>query len=84
MRQLNGGMGLFTMLDGYLPSGVGLVRLSDIAVDYFLPTGGEPRRMTFVDEESKPNSRLFGQGAELKLLRYVVSSTPPAARAHEP
>jgi hypothetical protein len=75
-RQLNCGMGHFSLLDGYLPSKVGLVRLSSNPNFYFVPTVGEPAPLCFVDEQSNPGSRLFGQGAEMRLLRYVVSSTP--------
>jgi hypothetical protein len=82
LRQLNCGMGLFTLLDGYLPSRAGLVRLSDSA-SYFLPPLGQPVPLTFVDEQSKLSSRLFGQGAEIKLQRYVVSSVYTTASAQQ-
>ncbi|HYO53603.1 DUF6081 family protein [Archangium sp.] len=75
MRQLNCGMGMFTLLDGYLPSKVGLVRVSSAPNNNFFPPLGEPFPITFVDEQSQLSNRLFGQGAELKSLRYVVSST---------
>ncbi|MDC0714789.1 DUF6081 family protein [Stigmatella sp. ncwal1] len=79
MRQLNCGMGMFTLLDFYLPSGAGLVRLSDASNNYFVPSSTEPVPLTFVDEKSKDSSRLFGQGAELRVTRYVVSSSPVKA-----
>lgn len=70
-RQLAFGMGLFTLLDGALGSGPGLVRLSD-REQYRTPRGGKGQALTFVDEHSRPESRLFGQGAELSVSSYVV------------
>lgn len=75
-RQLNGGMGLFTLLDGYLPSGQALVRLSSAENFYFNPLAGEPEPQTFVDEASAEQSRLFGQAAELRMERFAVESVP--------
>lgn len=74
--QLNFGMGMFTLLDGDLPSGKALVRLSNAPNFYFDPLQGEPTPQTFVDEESKASSRLFGQGAELRVSRLSVQSAP--------
>jgi hypothetical protein len=71
-RQLDFGMGLFTLLDGRLPSGTALVRLSSAPGYYFDPARGAPATQTFVDEESRPDSKLFGQGAELRVQRYAV------------
>jgi hypothetical protein len=75
-RQLDFGMGMFTILDGDLPSGKALVRLSDAPNFYFDPLQGEPTPQTFVDEESKASNRLFGQGAELRVARVSVESAP--------
>lgn len=75
-RQLNFGMGMFTILDGDLPSGRALVRLSNAPNFYFDPLQGEPMPQTFVDEESKASSRLFGQGAEMRVARLTVESAP--------
>ena len=59
-RQLNCGMALFTLLDaGLPPSGAGLVSLEP---QYVFPTA-------FV---GGPN--LFGQGAELRVARFEVST----------
>jgi hypothetical protein len=74
-RQLAPGMGMFSMLDGVRPDGYGLVRLSNLPDFYFDPHREAPPR--FVDEASRPESRLFGQGAELRVRRYVV--TAPAS-----
>ncbi|MDQ3973326.1 MAG: DUF6081 family protein [Actinomycetota bacterium] len=73
-RQLDCGMGMFSLLDGDLPSGAALVRLSSAPGFYFDPTTGEPAAQSFVDEHSVDASRLFGQGAEMRIKRYVVSS----------
>lgn len=75
-RQLNFGMGLFTLLDAALPSGTALVRLSSVPGFYFDPRQGEPAEQTFVDEESRDSSRLFGQGAELRVQGFVVEQLP--------
>jgi hypothetical protein len=73
-RQLDCGMGMFTLLDGDLPSGSALVRLSSAPDFYFDPALGEPVAQTFQDDASLVTNRLFGQGAELHVQRYVVSS----------
>lgn len=77
-RQLSCGMGMFSILDGALPehSGTGLVRLSGADLFYFDPTTGVPNPSTFLDNKSLESNRLFGQGAEFTMSRYVVSSTP--------
>ncbi|MFD2078421.1 hypothetical protein SAMN05421678_11436 [Actinopolymorpha cephalotaxi] len=74
-RQLACGMGMFTLLDGYCPTGTSLVKLGDGPTGYFDPNVGEPTPSTFVDPSSLPSSRLFGQGARLDVRRVVVSST---------
>ncbi len=73
-RQLSGGMGMFTLLDGALPSGQALVRLSDAPNVYFDTLAGEPTAQTFVDEESAEANRLFGQGSELRISTFTVES----------
>ena len=74
-RQLSFGMGMLTLLDGAWPTGKGLVRLSS-ATTYFRPQEGEPAEQSFVDEESGDASRLFGQGAELTISDYTVTTAP--------
>ncbi len=74
-RQLDFGMGLFTLLDGAHRRGPGLVRLSD-AHTYYAPDVGEPHVLAFVDEESPAESRLFGQGAEMHIESYTVHCEP--------
>lgn len=73
-RQLNGGMGMFTLLDGALPSRRALVRLSGIEGTYFHPEHGEPATQVFVDETSVDGSRLFGQGARLRVASFTVEN----------
>ncbi|HYH95013.1 DUF6081 family protein [Hyalangium sp.] len=73
LRQLNGGMGLLTLLDA-VESGRSLVRLCGAPGFYNPPPSGAKHE--FLDEKSLPGSRLFGQGAELRMQRFVISSTP--------
>lgn len=75
-NQLNCGMGLLNLLDGSGPGGDGLVRLSNAPGFYFDTEAGAPTPEGFVDEASAASSRLFGQGAELRMKRYAVSSRP--------
>jgi hypothetical protein len=80
-NQLDGGLGLFTLLDGYRPSNQALVRLSTAEGFYANPGNGHvaaPGAGYFRDEQSAPGSRLFGQGAELRAQTWVVSSGRPA------
>lgn len=74
-RQLSFGMGMLSLLDGSWPTGRGLVRLSR-ATTYYRPDTGMPTEQSFVDEDSAESSRLFGQGAELSISDYVVTSEP--------
>lgn len=76
-RQLCNGMGLFTLLDAYLPSKRSLVRLSNSPGFYFNPEMGPPAEAAFVDGQSMRGSRLFGQGASLRMRRTVISSVRP-------
>lgn len=73
-RQLNGGMGMFSLLDGARPgqAGAALVRLSSAEDFYFAPAVGQPRPQTFLDDKSARAGRLFGQGASLTVARYTV------------
>lgn len=73
-NQLNCGMGMFTLLDAHKPSNIGLVRLSSSPNFYFNPEVGPPEAETFIDNDSLLSNRLFGQGAELRMKKYVVSS----------
>lgn len=75
-HRLNGGLALVTLLDGASAGGPELVRLSSAEDFYFHPGKGAPQDQAFVDEESRPESRLFGQGAALSVSRFVVGSTP--------
>lgn len=73
-RQLDCGMGTFTLLDGHRPPDIGLVRLSESP--YFNPLFGKPVPGSFADSLSLTSNRLFGQGARLNVWLYVVSSVP--------
>lgn len=73
-RQLSGGMGLLNLLDGALPSGRALVRLSEVEGTYFDTLEGEPVVQTFIDDTSAEASRLFGQGAQLGMEHFTVES----------
>jgi hypothetical protein len=75
-RQLACGMGMFTLLDASRPGSQnpGLVRLSTAQGFYFNPFVGQPTAQRFVDDSSQPSKRLFGQGAELKVGDFIVSS----------
>ena len=82
-RQLACGMGMFTLLDASRPPqgasdprSEGLVRLSTAPNFYFHTGLGQPTSQTFADPDSRPSSRLFGQGAELNARRFVISSRP--------
>ena len=65
---------MFTLLDAEQPSGTALVRLSSVPGFYFDPEMGEPVPQTFLDNESLAGNRLFGQGAEIRVKKYVISS----------
>jgi hypothetical protein len=71
-RQLAFGMGLFTLLDAALGDAPPLVRLSD-QLTYLSALRGAPHLPAFVDESSRLESRLFGQGAEMSVESYTVT-----------
>ncbi|MEU8088836.1 DUF6081 family protein [Micromonospora sp. NPDC049101] len=76
-RQLNFGMGLLSLLDGTAPghSPHGLARLSGVPGFYLDPISGGPQK--FADEHSHAESRLFGQGAELRVRRFTITEATP-------
>jgi len=73
-HQLAAGMGMFTLLDGY-HANRGLVRLSS-RLEYWSPEAGAPTEVRFLDDRSLQGNRLFGQGAQLEVHKYVVSRRP--------
>lgn len=75
-NQISCGMGMFSLLDGELPSHHALVRISATPNLYFDPTFGEPTPQTFFDEDSLASNRLFGQGAEFRMKKLWVTSSP--------
>ncbi|MDI3422613.1 DUF6081 family protein [Streptomyces luteolus] len=73
-RQLNGGIGLFSLLDGAPAgrAGAGLVRLSSAEDFYFAQSAPAPEPQEFLDDKSAETNRLFGQGASIDVARYTV------------
>jgi Family of unknown function (DUF6081) len=78
--QMDCAMAIFDFLDGYGPTGRGLVQIDPDPDDYFDPRLGSPARMTFVDPESLSTSRLFGQGAAMTVERFEMWSRPTGPR----
>jgi hypothetical protein len=74
--QLDCGLGMFTLLDGHGPHNKSLVKLSSTSNFYFNPILGAPTPEVFVDPDSRPKSRLFGQGAVLLARRPAVGTVP--------
>lgn len=70
LNQLNCGMGHSTLLDGFLPTQTALVRLSSDTNFYSHPIA--KGLLTFLDEVSAPQSRLFGQGVQTQVKRFNV------------
>jgi len=75
-NQLDCGLGTFTLLDGHGRKNEGLVKLSTQPNFYFNPSVGAPKPEAFVDSASRPESRLFGQGAVLLARRPSVGTVP--------
>jgi hypothetical protein len=50
------------------------MKLSNLPYFYFDPDVGEPSSQLFVENSSADGNRLFGQGAELWVQRYIVTS----------
>lgn len=82
-NQLDCGIGMFTLLDAYRPSDIGLVRLSDSPNFYFDPVHGQPTPDTFVDDDSLASNRLFGQGAAIHVVKSAVSYAPSKKDHHD-
>ncbi len=72
-RQIDCGIGTFTLLDGYRPGNIGLVELSNAPNYYFDPNSGPPTPATFMDTQSLHDSRLWGQGAVMNVKSVVMS-----------
>lgn len=75
-RQLWCGLGTLTLLDGELPGRAALVRLSSDSPFYFDPSVGAPAPQVFRDDASRVANRLFGQGVDLAVRRFVVATAP--------
>ena len=79
LRRVSCGMGALTLLDGAGPDGRGLVRLDPAPGVYRSVRDEEPAAQTFVDEQSLPGSRLWGQGALLRVRHARVERVSGAA-----
>ncbi|KQX19639.1 MULTISPECIES: DUF6081 family protein [unclassified Sphingomonas] len=72
LNQLECGLGLYTLMDGSLDGGPGLVDLYGYPM-FFDTKRGAPHPQDYVDPDSLQNSRLFGQGAALRIRSHSVS-----------
>lgn len=71
-RQIVCGIGTFTLLDGYRPGDVGLARLASTP-GYYVDPDTHTGDANFLDNQSLPDDRLWGQGATLNLSSMVIS-----------
>jgi hypothetical protein len=71
-RQIDCGIGTFTLLDGYRPGDIGLARLASTP-GYYVNPDTHTGDATFIDNLSKPEDRLWGQGATLNVKSIVFS-----------
>ncbi|WP_405619779.1 DUF6081 family protein [Streptomyces sp. NBC_01511] len=79
LNQITCGMALGSLLDGAKPgaaAGTALVRLKPEPGFYFDPRKGEPAEQKFLDPESRPENRLFGQGARMDIDWTRVTRKP--------
>ncbi|MFF2956911.1 DUF6081 family protein [Kitasatospora sp. NPDC057965] len=75
LGQLAAGLAVLTLLDGAGPDGRALVRLDAEPGHYADVRAGAPVPQAFVDEHSRPESRLFGAGAELRVRELTVRAS---------
>jgi hypothetical protein len=73
-RQRDVGLGMFTLLDAGNPAQTALVQLSNTPDLYYSTTSGSPTPQTFFDPLSPPASRVWGEGAEIRVRKVRVSS----------
>ena len=74
-RQLISGIGMFTLLDGALGAdATGLVRIDSAPSHYVDPRAGAPWPQKFLDEQSTPTHRLWGQGVALNVRDLSVTT----------
>ncbi|MEU0087019.1 DUF6081 family protein [Streptomyces sp. NPDC006274] len=82
-RQLAPGFGMFVLLDADAPhlgtdrdggprADGALVKLTD-TTSYYDPDAGAPVPQTFVDPDSRPGNRLWGQGARLDVRQLSIT-----------
>ncbi|PYC83789.1 hypothetical protein C7C46_08565 [Streptomyces tateyamensis] len=76
-RQLNCGVGMFTLLDGAGSDGRGLVQLDSSPNYYYSTQQGRPTAQTFADPGSQPQDRLWGQGVDLTVHSVSVQTQTP-------
>ncbi|GHG84115.1 DUF6081 family protein [Streptomyces griseocarneus] len=74
-RQLQCALGTFTLLDGSGADGKGLVKLDSTTNSYYKPSVGAPTAQTFYDDQSLAGNRLWGQGAQLQVSSFSVSTS---------
>ena len=72
-RQMDCGIGTFTLLDGYRPGDVGLAQLASTP-GYYQSPDNPHKAAKFLDPLSKPENRLWGQGASLNVESIAFSS----------
>jgi hypothetical protein len=72
LDQLACGLGMFTLMDASLNGGPGLIDLYGYPV-FFCTARGAPHPLRYVDRESLPANRLFGQGAQVRCKSFSVS-----------
>jgi hypothetical protein len=77
LRQLVCGIGMFTLVDAYnRDAKKSLVRLVGSPNAYYRSPENASEPPNFFDETSQRSSRLFGQGATLRVRNVVISNQP--------
>lgn len=71
-RQIDCGIGTFTLLDGYRPGDIGLVELASTP-GYYVNPDTHTGPANFIDTKSLPEDRLWGQGATLNVKSMIFS-----------
>ncbi|MFJ2018526.1 DUF6081 family protein [Streptomyces nodosus] len=75
VRQTVCGLGIGDELDGASADGRGLVKLDSTPGYYYDPRTGAPTPQRFLDPESRPGNRLWGQGITLDVGAVDVRTT---------
>ncbi len=74
---------MFTILDGDLPSGRALIRLSNAQNFYVEPSQGEPTPQTFVDDEASRQADSLGKARSYELDIFRFKALPSPTRSVE-